>query len=331
MRKYKIMGAVLSLSILLSSCGAQSVGIIGNQAITKGEFEFYLSSVKNQIAGTETMTDEDWQSIEIDGKKAIEVAKEKTLETASMNVAYIEVAKKLNIKLNNEEKKSIKDYKESLKKSMENSGGYNKFLKDNNIDDKFVELLCESMEYSSKLSEKAAELNPISDEDLKSYFIANYRRAKHVLIQTMDVNTMKPYSEAEVAEAKAKADDIYKRALADEDFESLVEQYSQDPGSKSNPDGYIFADGEMMIEFQDGVDSVKVGGITIVETAYGYHIIKRYALDETPELYNTFFSKHKSTLESKVKAEKLTKQMEIWKSEFGIEMKKNDDVYNSIK
>lgn len=332
MKKISLIAAITAVMLLFAGCANENTVItVGSQKVSVPEFTFYLSSVKSQMAGTELTSDEDWQTKEIEGKKAIDLAKEKAVETAAANVAYIEVAKKLGITLSDEDKKNIASYKQRMMASYGSNDKYQQFLKDNNLSDEFVQMLCESMEYSDKLIQKIKNESPVTEDEMDEYFRTHYRRAKHVLILTKNMDTDTPYTPEKKEEAKKRADELYARALSGENFETLVADYSEDPGSKSNPDGYVFTDGMMVDEFTNGVDSVDVGGITMIESSFGYHIIKRYALDETAEFYQKSLAENKQTIERSILTERLTKQMEIWKSELGIEVKKNDTVYDSIK
>ena len=136
------------------------------------------------------------------------------------------------------------------------------------------------------------EDNKLFDEvDKEAYFNENYWRAKHVLVGTEST------TEEEKKESYALAQDILKRAEAGEDFDALVAEYSEDPGSHSQPDGYVFTTGEMVIEFEEGTKNTEIGKFTLVETSYGYHVIKRLALDETPELYEEFYSSKEADIE----------------------------------
>ncbi len=135
---------------------------------------------------------------------------------------------------------------------------------------------------NSAILEHMGEKNLL--EDGKDYFLENYWRSKHVLISTDGK------SDAEKADAKKLAEDILKRAESGENFDKLVEEYSEDPGSKTNPDGYVFTTGEMVQEFEDGTKNTEVGKFCMVETSYGYHVIQRLAIDETPELYEKFYT-----------------------------------------
>lgn len=66
-----------------------------------------------------------------------------------------------------------------------------------------------------------------------------------------------------------------------ETFNALLEQYGTDPGMTSNPNGYLFTDGDMVSEFENAVKSMPPNGFnnTPVKSQFGYHVILR--LDPT--------------------------------------------------
>lgn len=81
-------------------------------------------------------------------------------------------------------------------------------------------------------------------------------------------------------EAKQKAEDVLKRALAGEDFAELAKENSEDPGSKDNGGDLDFAKKGMFVpEFEKVLfdENLKDGEIypELVETQYGWHIIKK--------------------------------------------------------
>ncbi|MCX7715432.1 MAG: peptidylprolyl isomerase [Clostridia bacterium] len=330
MKKYIIMLLLISISISACSAAKKTVVRVGDADVSQAEFLYYLESVKSQMAGTELTSDEDWQTKEIEGKKAIDVAKEKSLDTAIDNLAYIEVGKRL-APLTDSEKKQAESFKASIKNSKAKvEGGYEGFLKEQGVTDDFVTMLCESETYRRKLLSKVEEEDGVTEDELKAEFNSSYRRAKHVLFLTKDMTTGLDLSEDKKAEALKKAEDIYQRALAGEDFTTLANEYSEDPGQKTNPDGYVFTDGEMVTEFTDGVDSLPIGGVKIVQTEYGYHVIKRLALDETAELYNKFFESKKDAVKTAVLQKKLDERMQDWENQLGISIELNDKVYDKI-
>ena len=126
--KKKILCLALALAFSISGCNSKTnetvVATVGDTPITMSQFNFYLTSVKQQMQGTELSTEEDWQTKEIDGKKAIEVAKEQALNIAATNIAYIDIYKNLGNKIDNEEKAQIEATKNSIVEQYEANGGY---------------------------------------------------------------------------------------------------------------------------------------------------------------------------------------------------------------
>ena len=136
--------------------------------------------------------------------------------------------------------------------------------------------------------------NVPSDEDLRQYFSDNYIAAKHILISTVDSTTGETIRTDE--EAKAEAQKILDRINAGEDYDALMNEYSEDPGLAGNPDGYIFTEGEMVTEFYDGAKALAEDEVSgLVKSDYGYHIIKRVPLD-----VNGQFENYKSLLTTAV-------------------------------
>ena len=82
--------------------------------------------------------------------------------------------------------------------------------------------------------------------------------------------------------------DAYKRTLEIRlmlteggNFDELLETYGQDPGMKSRPGGMYFTKGQMVESFEKAAYALKEGEISsIVETEYGYHIIRRNTFDK---------------------------------------------------
>lgn len=119
------------------------------------------------------------------------------------------------------------------------------------------------------------------ESEIENYFQQNYMRAKHVLISAMDENNQPITDEGTLAELEATAQEVYRRAAGGEDFDALIAEYGQDPGTSSSPDGYQFTDGEMVTEFQEAVKALEMNGISEpVKSDYGWHIIQRLPLLE---------------------------------------------------
>jgi peptidyl-prolyl cis-trans isomerase C len=129
----------------------------------------------------------------------------------------------------------------------------------------------------------------VTDAEARAFYATNttlFRepelvRASHVLISTRDNITGKPLTPEAKLEKRQLANKIDARAKAGEDFAALVKEFSQDTRSKAQGGEYTFARAKddprraMMPEFESAAFSMKPGQVSdIVETSYGYHIIK---------------------------------------------------------
>ena len=111
---------------------------------------------------------------------------------------------------------------------------------------------------------------------------SQYLYANHILLTTVDSSTMEELDEATKQEKLAIAEKLHAELKAISDPEELVkrfselkQEYCEDPGKISNPDGYT-----MVSEFEDAVLAMDAYGLSdIVETEFGYHIILRLPLN----------------------------------------------------
>ncbi len=105
-------------------------------------------------------------------------------------------------------------------------------------------------------------------------FNENYVRAQHILIPFTDATAEDHSEDLEVAEG------VMERINAGEDFEALREEFNNDPGQPD--EGYYFTTGEMVVEFEEAAFALEDNAISeIVETSYGYHIIRRLPMEES--------------------------------------------------
>ena len=132
------------------------------------------------------------------------------------------------------------------------------------------------------------------DQEVAGYLAqVGLYKAKHILISIKDEegNLM---DEAGKAEARKRAEDILAQIKESEDplaeFNVMMATYSEDPGLMTYPEGYLFSDGQMVPEFQAGVEALAENEISdIVESEHGYHIILRLSPvdDDTRAAYIT--------------------------------------------
>jgi len=129
--------------------------------------------------------------------------------------------------------------------------------------------------------------------------------ADHILISTIDNETRQPLSEEEILEKTALARELLTRLEDSSDpaelFGRLADEYSEDPGRQTNPNGYIFTPGTMVQEFESATEALEFGEISgIVQSDYGYHIILRkdvaWGLELYPDQKAMFVEEHLNAL-----------------------------------
>jgi hypothetical protein len=128
--------------------------------------------------------------------------------------------------------------------------------------------------------------------DLEQYVTDNgVFSVKHILLKTVSedvtdddgnvTQTADEYNDAMLAQAE----DLLSQLKASDDMESLFDElmneYSEDGGLSSNPDGYTFDSTSSLVDgFREAALELDVGGLSdIVETSYGYHIMLRLPVD----------------------------------------------------
>ena len=122
----------------------------------------------------------------------------------------------------------------------------------------------------SKINIDTGTAKQYYEQNRERYTTPEQRHARHILFR-VDEN-----SNAEVREEqKKKATEILALAKNGDDFGELAKQYSEGPSKDQGGDLGTFTRGQMVKPFDDAVFSLSAGGISdIVETEYGYHIIK---------------------------------------------------------
>ncbi len=115
--------------------------------------------------------------------------------------------------------------------------------------------------------------------------------------------------------SKAKAQGLFDRIKKGEDFAKIAKEFSDDPGSKDKGGQYPGEMVEQFVEpFKKAVQSVKPGELVpnLVETQFGYHIIKRD--DASKEDILKAYRQSKSLDLAKAAAVKITADLKAGKS-----------------
>lgn len=125
------------------------------------------------------------------------------------------------------------------------------------------------------------EKSQVSDKEVEEYYNKNKKdfkqiSASHILIKNTDENGAK-LDESKLKENKKLAEDILKKALEGEDFAQLAKKHSEDGSAEKGGDLGYFGKGDMVSEFEKAAFSLNNSQVytEVVETQYGYHIIKK--------------------------------------------------------
>ncbi len=152
-----------------------------------------------------------------------------------------------------------------------------------------------SMMYSKRVTAEVDRLVSELTEEEKADCV--YRTVQHILFlteapaQTNESGESETASEADAASykeaQKAKAEEVLARAQAGEDFQTLADEFNEDNGFEYsfNKNGQTIDGTSFVQEFVDGGNALKEGEMAIVETQYGYHIVKCIS-ENSAELQN---------------------------------------------
>ena len=264
----------------------QTVMLVNNEPISWEKYYSWLYDIASQIEVNYGVTDWNEPRAEL-----ATVVQDGTFGTyvRSTALAYViqiavigQKAKEMGIELSDEQREQVQA---TIDGYAERSGGqeaFEKLLADNYLPMDYFREQNEGMILIDNIFEKLYGPNGenMPDEDAVAYLKDNgYLYAKHILFRTVD-DSRNPIPDEEAAKKKEEAEAVLAqlRACAPEDlpalFDSLMQQYSEDTGLLSFPDGYYFQAGEMVPAFEETVRTLEENGLSdLVETDYGYHII----------------------------------------------------------
>ncbi len=349
----KITAAVLALALALgmSGCGrlqiSKELATVNGNMVSVAEYKYYLESIKEQMLAESGTTDEaTFWSGEIDGKKATDVAKERaTEEMLRVEIAASKATEK-GLALDSASEGQINALvtaQDSATKAQIDSVREATGLSEMGLKNLLTKTTLASM-YAQDVQITEPEKLEVADEAVNEKYNSDYARVKHILImnakqeeaaetaeaaEETDADAAAAEAEIYKAEQKLLADEVLAKAKAGSNFEALINQYGEDPGMESTPDGYVIdkngndasGSGTMVPEFTQGSFSVEVGGITeLVESSYGWHIIKRYALPTSGEVYDSAIQ----TVKNDLMQDKYNELIDSYKSEFDIQINQKE-------
>ncbi len=247
--------------VLTTGFGKDEIFRIDTVSCYKPEIMVYLTNTQNQYE--QVYGERIWET-QLNGVTLEENVKEtvlaKTAQIKTMNL----LARQKGVALSGEEKELAAQagsaYFASLNEAEIQAMGVN---------EETVTALYEEYALAQKVYNSIIEdINPeISDDEARTITV------QHILIKTYTLNGSGmriPYTQQAKEDAYARALEVAVKAREGLDFNDLVSAYNED--SKST---YSFGKGEMPQEYEAAAFELGTGEVSgIVETEYGYHIIR---------------------------------------------------------
>ncbi len=220
---------------------------------------------------------------------------------------------------------------DNFKKQFKDKSDFTKKISEMNYTEDMVKNQIKRTKTIRKLvDEKVMPTITISDETLKSYYDSHPKefkvperiRASHILVK-VDAKA----TDAEKADARKKIEGIKSKLDNGEDFAKLASENSDCPSSKKGGDLGSFSRGQMVKPFEDAAFSLKPGEVSdIVETRFGYHIIKLAEKEDAKTLaYDDVKEKLKDKLTQEKLKEKMPKYIDSLKAKAKIEIKEDKE------
>jgi len=292
------------------------VAKVGTAVIIRAELERAKSILLKQNPPQQPLTPD--QNKQIDDYLADQLTSAELLYQAGL---------KLEIK---DLEKMIDDKISQGKARFPSPEEFEKAIKEQNLDDKLLREYTKKEIIVNNFVEK--EIVPkvkVTDEDIKKFYDENldkyFRKpeqvkASHILIgvdQKADDETKK--------KAKEKIDGLLKEVKAGKDFAELAKANSTCPSSAQGGDLGLFGKGQMVKPFEEAAFALKPGETSgVVETQFGYHIIK---LTEKQEGQTTTLDEVKAKISDYLQGQKVQAKVQ----EFVNELKGKTTVEKLLK
>lgn len=258
---------------------------VEGDAVPENLYQFIFRYVKYQLdQGDEAFWKQENGSVD---QEKLTQLKQQTEDEIRQIYALRKLAEQNNVSLDEQDKQSMAD---SMSDMIDQYGGEEALVADLQKNGLDLEVYQEFFLEQSLLGNNLL-LALYRDDIVEQVDPSRFFRAQHILIKFPDDTSESAAStaadSASTAEKKnhederKRAEEILKRLEQGEDFDKLMQELGEDPGATTHPEGYYFIEGQMVSAFYEATKALKENEISgIVESEYGYHIIKRLPVVE---------------------------------------------------
>lgn len=225
------------------------------------ELMVYLTNIQNRY---ESVYGEEIWSTNVDGVTLEQNVKDIALAQIARIKTMNLMAKQYNVELSDEEKAKVENAASTYYNSLNATEVEQMGVSEKTISDLYTEFALAEKVYQYTIK----DINPeISDDEARTITV------QHILIKTyaLDGTGKKiEYTQHAKEDAYREACEVLELAREGEDFDELIRHYSEDDKST-----YSFGKGDMDAAFETAAFNLGKDEISdIVETEFGYHIIK---------------------------------------------------------
>lgn len=271
--------------------GAEAVARVNGVVLTESDIEEAMSEIIPTEVFHKMMTPE---------KKAAFIPQ--ALDLIIERELLYQEAKRRGMKA---DRQKIKEAKDAVAKKLGGKKNLREALKKVGLTEKdyearlgrrFLSAELRSLEIEGKTAVTREEIEAYYERNKTGFVRPEARRLRHILLRVEPGAT-----EEEKARKKGEAEKIAERAHSGEDFAQLAWEYSEDPYRMKSGDLGLLHKGRLDQALDDAAFSLPVGGISnVIETIYGYHILKVEEAKESEQLsLDDVYSKIESDLAKK--------------------------------
>ncbi|GFO64755.1 peptidylprolyl isomerase [Geomonas paludis] len=160
------------------------------------------------------------------------------------------------------------------------------------------------------VSTKVAPDVKVSEEEIKKFYDDNpdkFLQQEQVRVSHILIGADAKATPEEKKKAREKADELQKKIAAGADFAAAAKDNSTCPSSNAGGDLGYFGKGKMVPAFEQAAFALQPGEVSgVVETEYGYHIIKQ---TDRIKADKVSLSVAKEKIEGYLKAQKINQAM----------------------
>ena len=209
---------------------------------------------------------------------------------------------------------AVETHLASIKQRFESEDAFQKAIQQMEITEEEIKFqIRRGMAIQELVQTNVVDKIDISDTEMKQYFDSHpdeFKESEQVKASHILVKVDPAADPAAKDEAMKKIRDVREKVQKGEDFSTLAQEYSEGPSASRGGDLGYFSRGQMGKSFEDAAFDLKTDQVSdVVETQFGYHLIKVY--DHKPEKMLSY-NEVKDDLRKRLKQERTQEEVDAY-------------------